>query len=198
MQHLDFVIAAMLKCAQDHQLLEDYQDDLVKHDRRVMEMMDGWRAFGWVVSKTSSDVYPLGLHQGFNDDILHIAKLRVPSGAKCFWVNPERAKHEGSNVIVPVDLQAFERGVRSARCYSYDKGLIQSQSGTPVASLRWDAMACGLSGVVTCLYEMQGLLPSFSRNWGEQFALREVTKRHGVWVRLFNKQEYLESQKKAA
>lgn len=198
MQHVDFVVRSMLGYTQDHGLLTHYQDDLVKHDRALLEKMDGWRAFGWVVSPTSSDVYPIGLHEKFNEDISYIANLRVPSGAHCLWVNPERAKHDGSDVLVPVTLEAFKKGIRTSSCYQYKEGFILTPTGAKVAQLSWESTYCWRSGTHTCLYEMNGLIPSFSRAWGEQFALREVVKRHGVWTRLYNKQEYLEYEKAKA
>ena len=187
MKHLDFLIAQMVRVTQENGLLTHYSEDLTKHDRRMFELMEGWSAFGWVVSPTSSDVYPLGLHHKYHADLLHVARLRVPSGAKLFWVNPERARHDGSNVLVEVSLEGFERGVKTTKCYSYDNGRILTPSGAPAASLKLEAMHCGLSGTTTILMDQAPLLPNFRRSWGDQFALAQAVEKHGPWTRVFER-----------
>lgn len=198
MQHVDFLVAQMVRYATQNGLLDHYSEDLTKHDRRMFETMNGWQAFAWVVGKTSSDVYPLGLHERFNRDIQSVASVRVPSGAHCLWVNAERAKGEGGDVLVPVTHEGFERGIRNTKCYTFDRGHILTPSGAKAASLTIDAMHCALSGTTTCLYDLHPLLPSFLPAWGEQFALSECIKRHGLWVRLYERQAWFASQKKAA
>lgn len=198
MQHVDLVVAQMRKFADSNKLLVAFGEDLTVHDRNILIKMDGWRSFAWIVSTTSSDIYPLGLHQQFNQDLIDIANVRGSSGARFCWINPERAKHDGGDIIVPVTKDAFVRSIRSATPYRYERGQVFTPSGSLAAKLHLKYEYVFREGLWRCDFTLQPVMPGFRYSWGVQLAVREAVYTHGLFCRVYDTSEVKGEESKAA
>lgn len=74
----DRLIAAMTSLVQSHgfQLMETYPNDLLIHDRHVLEQFEGHSGIlGWCLGDTHTHICTLGIHPDENEAVSHLLNL---------------------------------------------------------------------------------------------------------------------------
>ncbi len=186
MQHIDFVVNAMKRYCDMNQLLEHWKTDL-DIDKQLLLDTHGWSSYCWIVSKTSSDLFPIGLHRRYDEMIRVVAECRMSSGAHASWINPDRAKSDGSYVIVPTDQKTIAKRISESRPYHFTGGdLLQFKSAKDevIARVR---LGCRMSkkveeGFVT-IYGIETVKTGFPMGVVRHALHGELVERGGLWVK---------------
>ncbi len=186
MQHIDFVVNAMKRHCDQHQLLQHWKTDL-DIDRQMLIDTQGWSAYCWIVSSTSSDLFPIGLHHRYDSMIKIVADCRVQSGAHVAWINPERAKSDGSYVIVQTDLKTVRKRLAESRPYQFtgsDRLQLQSPTGELIGRVKLASVPCEKAeDGCFVVYAIEVVRPGFPRGLFKYALHGELVERDGLFVK---------------